>query len=136
MSITITLGDDLATKLAHQAAGQNVSLEDFALGILENAVKTDAAEKAFRRLAKRWQRDCKFDSSASAMTQHEAYRSIVAMGMPVVPAILRELQKRPNHWFEALHEITGEDPIPRGAWGDMAAMTAAWIEWGKKRGLL
>jgi hypothetical protein len=35
-----------------------------------------------------------------------------------------------------LNAITGENPIPDDAAGDIDRMTAAWLEWGRANGLL
>ena len=31
---------------------------------------------------------------------------------PVIPLILAELKREPDHWFKSLREITGENPVP------------------------
>lgn len=55
MSVTITLHEDLAHKLARQAAGHRVSLQDWAVGILEGAADggIDAATQWARLNARR-----------------------------------------------------------------------------------
>ncbi|HEX7450259.1 MAG TPA: hypothetical protein VF306_22055 [Pirellulales bacterium] len=54
----------------------------------------------------------------------------------MLPHLLRELARQPDHWFYALAAITGEDPIPAGAEGNVAAMTEAWLAWGRAHGCL
>ena len=88
----------------------------------------------FQKLAKQWQRETAHLSLATPMAQHPAYREIVGMGKEVVPLILAELRRRPDHWFIALEEITGEMPIPEEDWGKLSRMAAAWIAWGEARG--
>lgn len=56
------------------------------------------------------------------------------MGKPVVPLILRDLEKSPDHWFWALRAITGEDPVKPEQRGRMQQMAQAWIQWGKEYG--
>lgn len=58
------------------------------------------------------------------MISHPAYRGVIALGQPVVPLLLRELEPEPVHWFEALKAITDEDPVPREHLGNIAAMRA------------
>jgi len=70
------------------------------------------------------------------MVNHPAYQAIVALGPPVVPLLLRDLKREPAHWFEALKAITGEDPVQSRDWGKIGAMTAAWLAWGRTRGLV
>lgn len=95
----------------------------------------DFAEQ-FHTLATEWKSATVLLSSTTAMVAHPAYQAIIALGPPVVPLLLRELEREPAHWFEALKSITGEDPVPPADWGKIPAMTAAWLAWGRKRGLL
>jgi hypothetical protein len=90
--------------------------------------------EAFDALAAAWRREKGRSSSAARMAQHPAYRRIVEMGAAAVPFILRELERRPDHWFIALHEITGEDPVPTECRGNVKAMAEAWLNWGREKG--
>jgi hypothetical protein len=90
----------------------------------------------FQRLAKQWRAETSFLSSTSAIVAHPAYQAIIALGPPVVPLILRELENEPAYWFEALRAITGEDPAAGEAHGNFRAIAAAWLDWGRSRGLL
>jgi len=58
------------------------------------------------------------------------------MGERAIRPILLQLRRKPEHWFYALHEITGENPVPAEAEGRLDQMTAAWLRWGKERGYL
>jgi hypothetical protein len=89
----------------------------------------------FASLASAWRADTEFLSSSAEMADHPAYREIIAMGEPAVPLILAELETRPDFWFEALRQITGADPVPPAARGDVRAMAEAWLEWGHSHGL-
>jgi len=53
-----------------------------------------------------------------------------------VPLLLRDLEREPVHWFEVLQAITGEDPVAREQWGNIPAMAAAWLAWGRQHGLV
>jgi hypothetical protein len=90
----------------------------------------------FRTLADQWLDETQLVSSLTEMVLHPAYQQIIGLGMPAVPLILRELQERPAHWFWALFAITGENPAPEEHAGDLARMTAAWLEFGRRRGYL
>jgi len=49
--------------------------------------------------------------------------------------MLRELQSDdPEHWFIALQEITGENPIPPEHFGRIHQMAMDWIDWGRGHG--
>ncbi len=54
-------------------------------------------ELRFEELARRWERETAFCSSASEIVGHPAYQEIIALGRGVVPLILAELRRRPNH---------------------------------------
>jgi len=58
------------------------------------------------------------------------------MGPKAVPLIFAELQHEPDHWFWALEAITGENPVPKRSVGDIEASARAWVEWGRRSGLL
>jgi hypothetical protein len=88
----------------------------------------------FRQLAKTWRRETSHLSVMAQKAEHPAFREIVSLGQAVVPWLLAELQRQPGPWFLALHEITRADPIPAGSDGDVAAMSRAWVDWGKAEG--
>jgi hypothetical protein len=103
------------------------------------AVKTvdqTKLEKQFRILAQQWKDACAYLSSTTAMVSHPAYQAIIKLGEPVVPLLLRELDKEPVHWYEALKAITGEDPVAPKDWGNIPAMASAWLAWGRSRNLI
>jgi hypothetical protein len=93
-------------------------------------------ERRFRDLANVWQAEVAHLSSTTARVNHTAYREIIALGPVVVPLLLRELAKSPNHWFAALRAITGADPVPPSERGRVDPMTEAWIRWGRDHGYL
>ena len=89
----------------------------------------------FRDLATQWKLERRWiSSSIRAMISHPAYLRIVGMGERAIPFILEELRTEPDHWFVALHSITGVNPVPEESRGRLAEMSAAWIEWGQKHG--
>jgi hypothetical protein len=95
---------------------------------------TALGEERFRLLADEWRRGVGPLSSASKIVQHPAYQAIIALGPDVVPFILRELEREPDHWFAALRAITGADPVTPEDRGRMDRMAAAWIRWGREHG--
>ena len=64
------------------------------------------------------------------------YQRIIGMGYPAVPLILNELQERPHHWFWALRAITGENPVPSSARGNIEEMAKYWLQWGAENGFI
>ena len=102
----------------------------------DGAVHLDAAqEKEFRALAKQWHGDTDHHSSTSIIQSHPALQKIIRMGAAAVPLILRELNEgRDGHWFQALRTLTGENPVAEDSSYDTCR--AAWLAWGRKRGLI
>lgn len=86
------------------------------------------------RLASDWERDTAFSSSITQKAIHPAYQRIISLGNRAIPFILNRLEDEPGHWFWALKVISGKDPVPAQSQGDLAAMTAAWLEWGRRNG--
>jgi hypothetical protein len=90
--------------------------------------------RRFRELAEIWRRETAYFSFMQQRMLHPAYQHIIGMGWPVVPLLLRELQRQPDHWLWALQAITGEEPA-RGT-DTLGAAAEAWLNWGRQRGLL
>jgi hypothetical protein len=69
------------------------------------------------------------------LVMHPAYQKIIGMGPGVVPLLLRELENDLDVWFWALRAITEENPVPKEARGDGAAMARSWLDWARRRGI-
>ena len=95
------------------------------------AGREDARAAKFDRLADEWETETALLSISDQAAQHPAHHAIIGMGEPVVPLILARMQSQGGHWFHALHAITGANPIKPSERGNIAAMQAAWQEWGK-----
>jgi hypothetical protein len=70
------------------------------------------------------------------MSMLSSYQRIIGIGWPAVPLIFEELRREPDLWFWALEATTEENPVPPEAAGVVPQMADAWIEWGKRHGLL
>lgn len=90
----------------------------------------------FEELAQTWANDTTHLSSPIKLMQHSAYRQIIGLGPAVLPLLLRDLATNHRFWFPALNAITGENPIPDDAAGDVMRMADAWIAWGRERRLI
>jgi hypothetical protein len=90
--------------------------------------------QVFEQLAATWRADTLYLSSTTEIATHPAYQRIIGLGPQVIPLILGELQKQPDHWFWALRALTGEDPVPPADAGRVPAMAAAWLKWGRENG--
>jgi hypothetical protein len=90
--------------------------------------------RQFYRLMATWKTEVRFLSNINEKCSHSAYQQIIEMGQDVVPLILDELRREPDHWFAALRTLTGENPVPPEARGKPKEMTLAWLEWAEKHG--
>ena len=89
----------------------------------------------FNELADRWERETVFLSKSTRVARHPAHREIVCMGERAVPLILERMQSQGGHWFQALCEITGTDPVNPEDRGNIAGMQSSWLDWGRRNGL-
>jgi hypothetical protein len=94
----------------------------------------ESAEQKFQRLAAVRRAEMGHLSSTTKMFSHPAYQEIIAMGMDVVPWLLRDLAKEPEHWFAALRAITGAQPVPPKDRGQVDWMAEAWLAWANEHG--
>jgi hypothetical protein len=94
----------------------------------------ETLEGKFKRLADSWQAAVAHLSSSSKRDNHPAYREIIALGPPVVPLLLRDLERTSRHWFTALSAITNAKPIAPEDAGDIRKTVQAWLDWGKSAG--
>ena len=101
---------------------------------VQSLKKTKKVRDQFDELFQKWQAETALLSSGTAIVSHTAYTQIIGMGEIVIPFILMQLQKNPQHLFFALYQITGENPIPLSHAGNLEKMTADWLDWGYKKG--
>ena len=104
---------------------------------MQSPLKTDTPTDlaaAFRALAEQWSAETGILSSPRQIAAHPAHQQIIAMGPPVIPLILREMQRQPGHWSLTLRAITGENPVAPEAAGYTREIAAAWREWGRRNG--
>jgi hypothetical protein len=91
-------------------------------------------ETEFHALAEQWRRETGHFSYLPQKYRHAAYQRILDMGLPAVPHILRSLKEEGGWWFDALAALTKEDPAKEATGFD--GCRAAWLKWGKERGLV
>lgn len=96
----------------------------------------DDLRLAFEELALTWSSATAHLSSVTKLIDHPTYRQIIGLGPAVLPCMLRDLAENGRFWFPALSAITGENPVPDEAAGDIARMTEAWIGWGRANRLV
>lgn len=88
----------------------------------------------FRELVDEWKQRTVLESSLTRMILDTGYQKIIGMGPPVLPLLLSELEREPDHWFWALTAITDEDPAADAE--TLEDATEVWLEWGRVRGYL
>jgi hypothetical protein len=91
-------------------------------------------EEIFRALAQQWRQERGPMSSTTQLAMCPSYQRIIGLGAAVVPLLLRELERQPDHWFWALKAITGADPVPAASRGKLREMAEAWLAWGREQG--
>lgn len=95
---------------------------------------TSLIDLPFRRLADEWYSETRGFPRIKDRFKHPAYLKIISWGRTVIPHILSELKTPdPDHWFEALNKITGNNPIQPEDCGNTRKMADAWLKWGRRR---
>src|SRR3990172_12852272 len=85
---------------------------------------TPQAAIPFRALADEWVRQTAGFPRVKDRIEHPLYLQIISCGYDALPYIFVELKKEePDHWFEALYRITGNDPVPPKSRGNLREMT-------------
>lgn len=104
------------------------------LSVREQRQRQAELFEEFVNLAARWQAETAGASTTWRIVSHPAYLRMIGMGDRAVPWILDQLEGEEAHWFEALHAITGANPVPDEDRGVYAKMAQAWLAWGRDNG--
>lgn len=92
-------------------------------------------KEKFNQLIFQWHKECGATSSITKVISCPAYLRIIAMGPDVIPLILRQLESEgdePDFWFWALQLLTGANPVPQDAQGDMKRIAEIWLDWARR----
>lgn len=92
----------------------------------------ETLEEHFRRLEATWKAETAYISSSVEIKNHPAFQEIISLGEPVVPIILRELEKGPRLLVWVLRPIAGVNPVPKSDAGKIGKMCEAWLQWGRE----
>ena len=95
---------------------------------------TPELKEEFAVLVETWKRDTAGLSSPRQIINHDAYIEITRMGSVALPLILDDLQRNGGWWYPALRGITGNNPVPESARGNILLIDQAWLEWGRENG--
>ncbi len=116
--------------------------QDFKIDTIDNAIvvlipsQISINEKFVQRLwfellVQKWKNETKYYSFSKEIHNSEYYQAIIKLGKNVLPFIFAELQKEPGHWFNALKQITNENPVRENSKGNIQSMTNDWLSWAK-----
>lgn len=103
---------------------------------MASTLTDDQLRERFVQLRDEWKSRSKYLSNTAQMAMLWPYQQIIGMGCDAIPMLLDELRHEPDQWFWALEAISGENPVPLNDAGDVQASAAAWIQWGRKQGLI
>jgi hypothetical protein len=117
------------------ASMPNTAIQTTVSGWRQLSARPTSVAARFRRLADRWAVETENVSSIDDMIVHPAYQEIIRMGPAIIPLLIDDIERNQNHWFCALHSISGgQNPVPPEHAGDVDKMTEAWINWAKTNG--
>jgi len=93
----------------------------------------------FREQVDIWKDQTSHLSSITKAVAHPSYLRIIGLakestGHEIERLLLHELESEPDHWFAALSAVTGEDPVKTE--DDFDEAVAAWLTWGRKKGII
>src|SRR5688500_13362738 len=87
--------------------------------VREEVSPVSNGSKDFAALVAQWKAARANVSRVDKMVLLAPYQQIIGMGHQAVPLLLKELNQAPDHWFWALHAITGVNPVPEEARGSL-----------------
>ena len=99
-----------------------------------------STEKTFLQHAERWGRETAHLSSPSQIMMHPSYQAALGMAQDNKDAIVRlmliDMRDKRRLWFLALSFLTQENPVEASQAGKLDAMILAWVQWGKRKGII
>lgn len=88
----------------------------------------------FSKHRDQWKKSTSHFSDTRRIAENADYKAIISYGEEAIPFIMRELESRPDHWFEALWRITHKNPVPHEHRGRIDLMAQDWLKWAKQNG--
>lgn len=90
----------------------------------------------FEALAHQWLQETKYLSDPVRKILHPSHLKLIAMGERILPLVLREVEKMSGHWFVILNAISPENPVKPEDETNIERLANAWLEWGRRKGLI
>ena len=103
---------------------------------LSEPAPPSSLNRQFQRLVAEWNDATAGLSSPRAIAGHAAYQQIIALGPQALPLIFRDLKENGGWWYPALRALTGVNPVPESARGNLPLNDAAWLKWGQDNGYI
>lgn len=95
----------------------------------------ESIEPHVTRLLSRWRDETAYLSSSTAITEHPAYLELIGLGSAVLPFLFRDLEQTADgHLSKALTALTGAQPIPAEARGQIRKIAETWLSWARENG--
>ncbi len=105
------------------------------MNVVPDTQDTSTLEQRFQGLLQRWRDETALLSSSTALTAHQAYQDMIALGQPVLPLLFRELEgSHDGHLSAALAALTGVSPVAPEDRGRIREVAEAWLRWGRENG--
>ena len=106
------------------------------VGFMPEPRPIETTEQQFRRLRNEWLRDTALVSDPIEKFMHPAHIKILGMGDKILTLVLKEVEKMSGHWFMILEAISQESPVTPEDTASLERTARAWVEWGKREGLI
>ncbi len=99
-----------------------------------------ALETIFNVHAKKWRDETRWSAVTMRRYAHPSYQAILVLGgkepLEVTKLILKQMQKSPDMWFEALRRLNNLKDEPAKNAKTFEEATSSWLAWGIKEGLI
>jgi hypothetical protein len=107
--------------------GESITLEQW---------KNDELRQIFQHHQNIWKDETMFSSSSDDIINNSSYQEIIGYGRDMLPFILLDLKETKSHWFYALQQMTGENPIKTNHRGYISKMVEDWLIWAEKNNIV
>ena len=97
-------------------------------------------EARFSQHADKWEKETENLSSPAQIMMHPSYQAVLGMAQSnkeeIIRLMLVDLRDKRRLWFWALSFLTQDNPVTASQSGKLDAMIAAWVQWGKNKGII
>jgi hypothetical protein len=119
----------ISAELAKGASGPKEAARSQVEGLPADQESEEALKREFDERADRWEREAAIHSAPAQKYLHRDYQFIMARGQPVIPLILKRLEKSRKDWFWALRHIAGPEADPAKDARNFDEAVRAWRIW-------